>query len=140
MAGKRCDIKSNGKTKARGRLQWQCANKALKIDGGNAPAFHGKASGRRNLALSLGGKNMSIPLSEWSGSGATRELHETIKLQIKAMDKNSRVTAKLTWVMLFLAFIQTVATIIQIVLVIQDYQDRHTQIDYRQPTKQLKKQ
>ena len=68
--------------------------------------------------------NSGIPLSEWSGSGATRELHETIKLQIAATDRQSKVIARLTWFMAVLAFVQTIATIVQVIPITQGYQDK----------------
>jgi hypothetical protein len=54
-----------------------------------------------------------IPLSEWSGSGATRELHETIKLfnataqrQSEEMLALTRQLKWLTWAMLFAVVVQ----------------------------------
>ena len=58
-------------------------------------------------------------MSDWSGSGATRELHETIKEQIASTDRQSVVLTRLTVFMAVLAFIQTVATVIQIIPLIQ---------------------
>jgi len=64
---------------------------------------------------------MSIPLSEWSGSGATRALHETIKLQIEATNRQSIVVHRLTIFLIVLAVIQTIATIIQIIPIVQNF-------------------
>lgn len=57
--------------------------------------------------------NSGIPVSEWSGSGATRELHGTIKAFVEASDKQStemiRLTRQLkwlTWAMLFAVVVQ----------------------------------
>lgn len=61
----------------------------------------------------------NTPMSEWSGSGATRELHETIKKQIVSTDKQSRTIARLTVFMAIVAFIQTIAAGIQLVPIIQ---------------------
>ena len=61
----------------------------------------------------------NTPMSEWSGSGATRELHETIKRQIASTDRQSVVLTRLTVFMAVLALIQTVATVIQIIPLIQ---------------------
>jgi hypothetical protein len=66
-----------------------------------------------------------IPLSEWSGSGATRELHETIKLQIASTDRQSKVIARLTVFMAILAVVQTSAAVVQIIPIIQGYQDKN---------------
>ncbi|MCF7965771.1 MAG: hypothetical protein K9L79_09570 [Methylobacter tundripaludum] len=66
-----------------------------------------------------------IPLSEWSGSGATRELHETIKLQIASTDRQSKVIARLTVFMAILAVVQTFAAVVQIIPIIQGYQDKN---------------
>ena len=71
--------------------------------------------------MALGG----IPLSEWSGSGATRELHETIKKQIASTDKQSKVIGRLTVFMAVLAIVQTVAAIVQIIPIVQSYQDKN---------------
>ena len=67
-----------------------------------------------------------IPLSEWSGSGATRELHETIKCQIEASNKQSKVISRLTIFMVILAVIQTVATIVQVVQIFKTPQNAYT--------------
>ena len=55
-----------------------------------------------------------IPLAKWSGSGATQELHETIKQQIVVMDKQSKAIGRLTVITIILAVIQTFAAVIQI--------------------------
>ena len=54
-----------------------------------------------------------IPLSEWSGSGATRELHETIKQFNAAAERQTaqmlaltRQIKWLTWAMLLAAAVQ----------------------------------
>jgi hypothetical protein len=54
-----------------------------------------------------------VPLSEWSGSGATRELHETMKQFVATSEKQSaqmiRLTSQLkwlTWAMLIAVFVQ----------------------------------
>ena len=65
-----------------------------------------------------------IPLSEWSGSGATRELHDTIRLQIASMDRQSQAIKRLTIFMAILALIQTVATIVQSIPIVQGLQDK----------------
>jgi hypothetical protein len=67
-----------------------------------------------------------IPLSEWSGSGATRELQETIKQQIASTDKQSKLIWRLTVFMAVLAFVQTIAAVVQIVPIIQSSKDKTT--------------
>jgi len=57
-----------------------------------------------------------IPLSEWSGSGATRELHETIRKEIDATNKQSKIILKLTWATVFLGVVQVFATIVQLIV------------------------
>ena len=57
-----------------------------------------------------------IPLSEWSGSGATHELHETIRKQIDATNKQSETILKLTWATVFLGVVQVLATIVQLII------------------------
>ena len=81
-----------------------------------------------------------IPLSEWSGSGATRALHETIKLQVAATDRQSKVIARLTWFMAVLAFVQTIATVVQVVPIIQSYRDKNAINQHGEIAPQLKKQ
>lgn len=58
----------------------------------------------------------NIPLSEWSGSGATKELHETIKQQIVSTNRQSVVLMRLTWAAVFLGVVQAVGTVAQIVI------------------------
>lgn len=81
-----------------------------------------------------------IPISEWSGSGATRDLHETIKLQIVAMDKQSRVIVRLTWVMLVLAAVQTFATVVQAIPIVQGFQNQQATNNLANPTGKLNQQ
>lgn len=84
--------------------------------------------------------NSGIPLSEWSGSGATRELHETIKLQIAATDRQSKVIIRLTWFMAVLAVVQTIATIVQVIPLAQSYQDKPAIEKKAETAPQLRKQ
>ena len=81
-----------------------------------------------------------IPISEWSGSGATSELHDTIKLQIVAMDKQSRVIVRLTWVMLILAAVQTIATVVQAIPIIQGFQNPQAANNLANPAGKLNQQ
>jgi hypothetical protein len=58
---------------------------------------------------------VGIPLAEWSGSGATRELHETLKLQIDAMNRQAALAKRWQILVVGLSIIQTVAAIISVV-------------------------
>ena len=57
-----------------------------------------------------------IPLSEWSGSGATRELHETIKQFNDTTQKQTQTLIRLTWIIACLTLVMSVAVIVQIAL------------------------
>lgn len=59
---------------------------------------------------------MNVPLSEWSGSGATRELHETIKQFNDATTKQTRQMLILTWVIAILTAIMAIGVGVQIYL------------------------
>jgi len=58
--------------------------------------------------------NSGINLSEWSGSGATRELHETILKQIDATNKQSKVIGWLAWATFFLGLVEITVNVFQI--------------------------
>ena len=81
-----------------------------------------------------------IPISEWSGSGATRELHETIKLQIASTDRQSKAIKCLTVFMAVLAVIQTVATVVQVVPIVQGFQNQPATNNLANPSGQLNQQ
>ncbi|MEW6246646.1 MAG: hypothetical protein AB1555_08050 [Nitrospirota bacterium] len=57
-----------------------------------------------------------IPLSEWSGSGATRELHETIRNFNEVASRQTQEIVILTRVLAFLTFVMTIGLIFQIYL------------------------
>jgi hypothetical protein len=57
-----------------------------------------------------------IPLSEWSGSGATRELHETIERFNAETAKQTRQLLILTWVIAVLTAVMVVGLFVQIYL------------------------
>jgi len=59
-----------------------------------------------------------IPLDEWSGSKATRELHATIKQYNVVAEKQTQQMICLTKVIALLTFVMLAAVIIQIVLVV----------------------
>lgn len=58
----------------------------------------------------------TIPLSELSGSGATRELHETIRQFNETTTKQTRQLLILTWVIAVLTTIMTIGVGLQIYL------------------------
>ncbi|MDX2252012.1 MAG: hypothetical protein NW202_06985 [Nitrospira sp.] len=57
-----------------------------------------------------------IPLSEWSGSGATRKLHETIRDFNEVASRQTQEILKLTRVIAFLTLVMTVGLIVQVFL------------------------
>jgi len=59
-----------------------------------------------------------IPLSEWSGSGATKQLEETIKKFNEETSRQTRQLLILTWVIAILTFVMTVGVGLQIYLAI----------------------
>ncbi len=60
-----------------------------------------------------------IPLSEWSGSGATRELQATIREFNEKAEKQTRQLVRLTWIIAILTFLMLVAVGVQIALLWQ---------------------
>jgi len=61
----------------------------------------------------------NIPLSEWSGSEATRQLEETLKKFNEETSKQTRQLLVLTWVMTILTVLMTIGVVIQIYLALQ---------------------
>jgi hypothetical protein len=57
-----------------------------------------------------------IPLDQWSGAYATKELHETIQQFVKSSDRTSRRMLQLTWAIVFLTFVMLIAVLAQIYL------------------------
>lgn len=57
---------------------------------------------------------MNIPLSEWSGSGATRELEATIREFNKTATRQTRTLIHLTWVLAGLTAAMLIAAVFQI--------------------------
>jgi hypothetical protein len=57
---------------------------------------------------------IGIPLDEWNGSAATNHLHETVKLQIDAMNRQALVAKRWQLLVVALGVIQTVAAIASI--------------------------
>ena len=60
-----------------------------------------------------------IPLGEWSGSNATRDLHETIKQFNEKAEKQTQQMVRLTRVIAWLTFVMLVAVIAQIVFAVK---------------------
>ena len=63
--------------------------------------------------------NSGIPLGEWSGSNATRELHETIKQFNEKTERQTQKMVRLTKVIAWLTFVMLVAVAFQIVVAIK---------------------
>jgi hypothetical protein len=61
----------------------------------------------------------SVPLDEWNGSKATRELHDTIKQFNEKTEQQTQQMVRLTKVIAWLTFVMLVAVIVQIVLAIK---------------------
>lgn len=55
-----------------------------------------------------------VPLSEWSGSGATRELEQTIRTISVEATKQTRQLIRLTWAIAALTLVMTVGVVVQI--------------------------
>ena len=58
---------------------------------------------------------VGIPLDEWKCAAAPNRLHETIKLQIDAMNRQAEVAKQWQLLVVALGVIQTVAAIASIV-------------------------
>jgi len=61
----------------------------------------------------------SIPLGEWSGSTATRELHATIKEFNAAATRQATVMIRLTRWILVLTVVMTTAVVVQIIMTVR---------------------
>jgi hypothetical protein len=55
-----------------------------------------------------------IPISELSGSGATRELHETVKAFNAVAGRQAQTLIRLTWVIVGLTAVMLVAVCVQV--------------------------
>lgn len=60
-----------------------------------------------------------IPIGEWSGSDATKALHETIKSYQEASRKQTTQMLRLTWAIAILTFVMLVGLVVQIYLAIK---------------------
>jgi len=63
--------------------------------------------------------NSGIPLGEWSGSNATRELHETIKQFNAAAEEQTRQMIRLTKRIMWLTGAMLILVGVQIVVAIR---------------------
>ena len=59
-------------------------------------------------------ESKGIPLGEWSGSDATKELTETLKTFNESSGKQTRQLIILTWVIAILTFFMLIGLIIQV--------------------------
>jgi hypothetical protein len=57
-----------------------------------------------------------IPLSEWSGSGATKDLEQTVRRLAEQSARQSRQMLYLTWAIAVLTLVMTVGVAVQIFL------------------------
>ena len=57
---------------------------------------------------------MNIPLDEWSGAGATKELHKTIVALNEATTKQTNAMVALTWAITIMTFVMMVGVGAQI--------------------------
>lgn len=60
--------------------------------------------------------NSSIPLGQWSGAEATRELEQTIREFNAAAERQTRQMLRLTWVIVGLTAVMTIGVAAQIIL------------------------
>jgi hypothetical protein len=63
--------------------------------------------------------NSGIPLDEWSGAGATKQLHETIKQFNEASSRQTQQIITLTKVLVWLTVVMAVGLVVQIVLALK---------------------
>ena len=60
--------------------------------------------------------NSGIPLDQWSGSGATKALYDSIVAFNETTTKQTRTLLRLTWVIAGLTVVMTAGVILQIYL------------------------
>lgn len=61
-----------------------------------------------------------IPLSEWSGSGATDRLRETVVEYSEATARQTAQLMRLTWLLVILTALLFVGLVVQVVLALYD--------------------
>jgi hypothetical protein len=64
-------------------------------------------------------RSHGIPLDEWSGAGATRELHATMKDFVRSSDQASRRMIQLTWAIIVLTIMMLFAVVTQIAIMLR---------------------
>ena len=57
-----------------------------------------------------------IPIEEWSGAKATKELHETVKRFGEESSKQTRQMLRLTWAIVGLTVTMLIAVFVQIIV------------------------
>ena len=62
--------------------------------------------------------DISIPLEEWNGSVATRELHDTIRQFNEASRKQTQQLVSLTKAIVWLTAVMVVAVVVQVVVAV----------------------
>ena len=65
-------------------------------------------------------KKGGIPMVDWSGSGATNELHNTIKEFNESATRQTEKIVILTWVITVLTFLLFIGLVVQIYLVLEN--------------------
>jgi len=63
---------------------------------------------------------MGIPLSDWSGSGATDRLRETVVEYSEATTKRTVQLVRLTWILVILTGLLFVGLVVQVALALFD--------------------
>lgn len=59
---------------------------------------------------------MGVPLDEWSGSKATKELHETISQFVDSSDRQTKQMIRLTQAIVILTVLMFIGLLVQIVV------------------------
>jgi hypothetical protein len=63
---------------------------------------------RAGLAVETKNARKGNPIGKWSGSDATRELHETIKTFNAETSRQTRTLIRLTWIIAALTFVMAI--------------------------------
>jgi hypothetical protein len=64
---------------------------------------------------------MAIPLDQWNGSAATKELHATIVALSEATSKQTKAMIGLTWAIVVLTFLMLVGVGAQIAIAMAQF-------------------
>jgi hypothetical protein len=65
-------------------------------------------------------KDVGIPLEEWNGSIATRELHDTIRQFNESANAQTRQLIRLTWALTWLTAVMLLVVVVQVALAISE--------------------